>query len=197
MEGVSRKNQAVPRFDLCCRDFRLLRLFRYIPLHFDDMAIATINPATGELLRSFDPLTEEALDEKLQLAVTAFSQYRSLPIEARAQLMRKAAELLETEKESLGQLMTIEMGKPIRAAIEEAAKCAWACRYYADNAADLLADEPVETSASSSYIKYQPIGPVLAIMPWKCPWWQVCRFIAQAMSVFLNMRRTCRSAHSR
>ena len=145
------------------------------------MTIATTNPATGEVLRAFDAISEDVLDQKLALAASTFVQYRKVALDERARMMLRAAELLESEKEPLGRLMTLEMGKPIRAAIEEAAKCAWACRYYAENAPALLADEEIATSASSSYIKYQPLGPVLAIMPWNFPFWQVFRFIAPAL----------------
>jgi succinate-semialdehyde dehydrogenase / glutarate-semialdehyde dehydrogenase len=145
------------------------------------MAIATINPATGEVLRSFDPLTEEVLDLKLALAASSFIRYRAVSLEERARLMLRAADLLEAEKEALGRLMTIEMGKPLRAAIEEAVKCAWGCRYYAENAGAFLADQQIVTNASASYIKYQPIGPVLAVMPWNFPFWQVFRFVAPAL----------------
>jgi succinate-semialdehyde dehydrogenase/glutarate-semialdehyde dehydrogenase len=145
------------------------------------MPIATINPATGELLRSFAPLSEAILEQKLALAASSFVQYRKSTLADRSRLMLRAAELLDAEKETLGRLMTTEMGKPIRAAIEEAAKCAWACRYYAENAPALLSDEEIATNASASYIKYQPLGPILAIMPWNFPFWQVFRFVAPAL----------------
>src|SRR5262245_1732942 len=99
------------------------------------MAIVSINPATGETLRSFDALTESQIKEKLKFAVDAFSSYRQTSFEKRARMMTRAAEILESEKEGFGSLMTMEMGKPLRAAIEEAAKCAWGCRFYAENAA--------------------------------------------------------------
>ena len=145
------------------------------------MGIATINPATGETIRTFDALGEGALEEKLALATETFQTYRQTSIEERARSMTKAAEILEEEKDAFGRLMTLEMGKPLRAAVEEASKCAWACRFYADNAAALLADESIATAATSSYITYQPIGPVLAIMPWNFPFWQVFRFAVPAL----------------
>jgi succinate-semialdehyde dehydrogenase/glutarate-semialdehyde dehydrogenase len=145
------------------------------------MAIASINPATGELLKSFEPLTDDQLAGKLQLAATTYTTFRETSFAYRAERMIRAAEILEAEKDILGRLMTLEMGKPIRAAIDEAVKSAWACRYYAEHAERFLADEIVETSASSSYIRYQAIGPVLAIMPWNYPLWQVVRFVAPAL----------------
>jgi succinate-semialdehyde dehydrogenase/glutarate-semialdehyde dehydrogenase len=143
--------------------------------------IATINPATGELLRKFDPLSDAQLDEKIGRAAAAFRAYRRTTFADRAQKMLRAAEILETEKEDFGRLMTVEMGKPLKAAIEEAAKCAWVCRHYAETAANLLADEEVKTNATRSFIRYQPVGPVLAIMPWNFPFWQVFRFAAPAL----------------
>ncbi|MCU1296619.1 MAG: Succinate-semialdehyde dehydrogenase [Acidobacteriaceae bacterium] len=145
------------------------------------MAIASINPATGEVLRTFEPLSDPQIEEKLQRATAAFTKHRVLPFKDRAAKMRKAAEILENEKEALGRLMTAEMGKPLQSAIDEAVKCAWACRYYAENAERFLADEIVETTASKSYIRYQPIGAILAVMPWNYPFWQVVRFVAPAL----------------
>jgi succinate-semialdehyde dehydrogenase / glutarate-semialdehyde dehydrogenase len=145
------------------------------------MAIATINPATGELLKLFEPLSDAQIEEKLQRAADAFSKYRKVSFAERAQMTLKAAEILETEKETFGRLMTTEMGKPFRAAVDEAAKCAWACRYYAENAERFLADEVIETAATRSFIRYQPLGPILAVMPWNFPFWQVIRFAAPAL----------------
>jgi succinate-semialdehyde dehydrogenase/glutarate-semialdehyde dehydrogenase len=145
------------------------------------MAIASINPATGQLLKTFEPLSDSQIDQKLQRATDAFAQHRKLPFAERARMMTKVAEILEGEKESLGRIMTLEMGKPIRSAVDEAAKCAWACRYYAENAERFLADKPVETTATRSYVRYQPLGPILAIMPWNYPFWQVMRFVAPAL----------------
>jgi succinate-semialdehyde dehydrogenase / glutarate-semialdehyde dehydrogenase len=145
------------------------------------MAIATINPATAEMLRSFDPLTEMEIESKLERATEAFRFYRRMPFPERARLMIRAAEILETGSEDFGRLMTVEMGKPVRAAVEEVAKCGRACRYYAENAERFLADEAVTTNATRSFVHYQPIGPVLAIMPWNFPFWQVFRFAAPAL----------------
>ncbi len=145
------------------------------------MAITSINPATGQVLRSFEPLSEGQIEAKLARAAETFRQYRHMPFAERAQRMRRAAEILETEKDRLGRLMTAEMGKPLKAAIAEAEKCAWACRYYAENAERFLADEDVPTNAARSYIHYQPLGPILAVMPWNFPFWQVFRFAAPAL----------------
>jgi succinate-semialdehyde dehydrogenase/glutarate-semialdehyde dehydrogenase len=145
------------------------------------MAIATINPATGELIRSFEALTDAQIEKKLQLAAETFRSYKSIPYSKRAEMLVRAAEILDNEKESFGRVMTLEMGKPIRAAVDEAAKCAVGCRYYAEHAERFLADEIVETSAARSFIRYQPLGPVLAVMPWNFPFWQVFRFAAPAL----------------
>jgi len=145
------------------------------------MAIASINPATGETLRTFEPLSEDQLEEKLERAAETFRSYRRTPFAERARLMTRAADVLEEDKDRFGRLMTTEMGKPLGAAVGEAVKCAWACRYCAQHAERLLADEIVRTSASRSYVHYQPLGPVLAVMPWNFPFWQVFRFAAPAL----------------
>src|SRR5882724_13067894 len=145
------------------------------------MPIATINPATGETLRTFTPLTPDQLEARLECAASAYLKHRRTSFAERRRLMLKAAEILETEKEAFGRLMVTEMGKTLQAAIEEAAKCALGCRYYAEHAERFLADEVVETSASKSWVAYQPIGPVLAVMPWNFPFWQVFRFAAPAL----------------
>src|SRR5467141_225220 len=145
------------------------------------MAIATINPATGQVLRTFEALSDAQIEVKLQKAADTFLTYRKVPFAARARMMLKAAAILEGEKEIFGRMMTTEMGKTFRSAVDEAAKCAWVCRYYAENAERFLADEVVETTASRSYIRYQPLGAVLAVMPWNFPFWQVLRFAAPAL----------------
>ena len=145
------------------------------------MAIATINPATGELLKTFEPLLDSQIDEKLQLASDAFAKYRRMPFAERARMMVRAADILDSEKETFARTMTLEMGKPFRAAVDEAVKCAWACRYYAENAERFLADEVIATAATRSYIRFQPLGPILAVMPWNFPFWQVIRFAAPAL----------------
>jgi succinate-semialdehyde dehydrogenase / glutarate-semialdehyde dehydrogenase len=145
------------------------------------MPIATINPATGQTVRHFEPLTADQLEAKLQCAEDAYRRHRRTSFAERSRMMLKAADILEGEKEAFGRLMVTEMGKPLKSAVEEAAKSAWGCRYYAENAERLLADEEVKTTASRSYITWQPIGPVLAIMPWNFPFWQVFRFAAPAL----------------
>ena len=145
------------------------------------MPIATINPTTGECLRSFDPLSEAELARKLQNAACGFAKYRRTSFEARAFLMMSAAEILESEQDDCARLMTLEMGKPLRAAAAEVAKCVTTIRYYAENAERFLADEVVETGAGRSFIRYLPLGPILAVMPWNYPFWQVIRFLAPAL----------------
>ncbi|MBI4809890.1 MAG: NAD-dependent succinate-semialdehyde dehydrogenase [Ignavibacteriales bacterium] len=145
------------------------------------MPIASINPATGETLKTFEQLSIGEVEKKLELASSTFKSYRKTAFQERAEKMHKVADILEQEKTQLGRIMTNEMGKPLWAAAEEAAKCAWVCRYYADNAERFLADEIVQTKASKSYIHYQPLGPILAVMPWNFPFWQVFRFAAPAL----------------
>jgi succinate-semialdehyde dehydrogenase/glutarate-semialdehyde dehydrogenase len=143
--------------------------------------IATVNPATGETVKVFEPHSDIQLEEKLQLAADTFRAYRNTTFEQRAQWLNTVAEVLEAEKQKLGRMMTIEMGKPIQGAISEAEKCAWVCRYYAENAKYHLADQMVSTNASKSFVHFQPLGPVLAVMPWNFPFWQVFRFAAPAL----------------
>ena len=145
------------------------------------MGIATINPATGETVSTIKSLTDEEIEKRLQRAVEAFAINRRRSFADRASRMRKAADLLESRAEEYGRLITLEMGKPLKAAVAEVEKCAWACRYYADNAERQLADEVIETDADESYVRYQPLGPVLAVMPWNFPFWQVFRFAAPAL----------------
>ena len=145
------------------------------------MPIATINPATGETLETFQPLSTSEIEQKLELAVTTFRCERKTPFAERARRMLKAAQILERDKEKFARLMTLEMGKPYKAAVAEALKCTTACRYYAENAEQILADEVIETGAKKTFIRYRPIGPVLAIMPWNFPFWQVIRFAAPAL----------------
>jgi succinate-semialdehyde dehydrogenase/glutarate-semialdehyde dehydrogenase len=143
--------------------------------------IASINPATGAVWRTFEPLTEGQIEDKLGRAAAAYQAYRRTSFAERARWLKAAAGILESEKDRLGRVMTLEMGKPIGGARAEAAKCAAACRYYVEHGERLLADEPLEAGAGRSFIRYQPIGPVLAVMPWNFPFWQVFRFAAPAL----------------
>jgi succinate-semialdehyde dehydrogenase/glutarate-semialdehyde dehydrogenase len=151
------------------------------------MAIATVNPATGQTLRSFEPYTDAAVEQRLARAAQTFAQYRLTDFGRRAQLMHRAAELLDADQETIARLMTTEMGKPLTAARAEAAKCAKAMRWYADHAPALLADEHpapadvVDAGASRAWVRYRPMGVVLAVMPWNFPLWQVVRFAAPAL----------------
>jgi succinate-semialdehyde dehydrogenase/glutarate-semialdehyde dehydrogenase len=145
------------------------------------MAIASINPATGETLKTFEPLSHQQLNEKLQRAHETFQTYQRTGFAERVPLMSRAAEILESEKRDFARVMTLEMGKPISAAVQEAEKCAWVCRYYAENAEQHLADQIVETNATKSYVHFQPLGVVLAVMPWNFPFWQVFRFAAPGL----------------
>jgi succinate-semialdehyde dehydrogenase/glutarate-semialdehyde dehydrogenase len=145
------------------------------------MAIATINPATGEIIKEFEPLTEAAIAQKIELAQRTFESYRYTSMEQRAAWLTAAADLLDANKETYGKLMTLEMGKPIAAAIAEVEKCAWVCRFYAEHAAEFLQDTLIETDASHSFVHYQPLGIILAVMPWNFPFWQVFRFAAPAL----------------
>jgi succinate-semialdehyde dehydrogenase / glutarate-semialdehyde dehydrogenase len=145
------------------------------------MAIATVNPATGEEIKTFDALTAEEIGGKLGLAAETFREYRNTSFAERSRMLLRAAEILEDEAEELGRLMTGEMGKTLAAATAEAQKCARGCRYYAEHAEAMLADEPVELEGARAFVRYQPLGPVLAVMPWNFPFWQVFRFAAPAL----------------
>jgi len=145
------------------------------------MAFVSRNPATGNVIDRFDAHADAEVDARLDRAVSAFGVQRRRSLSARAERLRQAAELLEDGARTFGELMTREMGKPLSQARAEAEKCAWVCRYYADHGADFLADEPVDTSAAKSVVAYEPLGPVLAVMPWNFPFWQVFRFSAPAL----------------
>ena len=146
------------------------------------MAIATINPTTGETLRTFAPLTATEVEDRLAAAASAYRRHRRSTFADRRRMMLEAARILDAEKEAFGRLMVTEMGKPLKAGVDEAAKCAWGCRYYAEHAERFLADERVRDRRDAQLrSRYQPIGPVLAIMPWNFPFWQVFRFAAPAL----------------
>ncbi|MGC4958225.1 NADP-dependent succinic semialdehyde dehydrogenase [Actinomadura citrea] len=147
--------------------------------------IATTNPATGEVEKTFDALTDEEVDRRVARAADTFASYRSVPLERRAEWMNAAADVLDREADQIGAMLTTEMGKTHKAAVAEAHKCAKACRYYAEHAAEFLADrrpaDPADVDARDAYVRYQPLGPVLAVMPWNFPLWQVIRFAAPAL----------------
>ena len=145
------------------------------------MSIESINPATNKLLRSFEALTPEAARQKIALADDAFRAHANVPLEHRALWMRKLAAILEQETRDLATLITLEMGKPLEAARFEILKCADVCRYYADHTARILAPESVPTEPNYSYVRWEPLGIVLAVMPWNFPFWQVFRFLAPAL----------------
>jgi succinate-semialdehyde dehydrogenase / glutarate-semialdehyde dehydrogenase len=151
------------------------------------MPIATVNPANGETLKTYESMGEEEIERRLQLAEATFRTYRTSSSAERADLLGRAADLLEEDQDDIGRTMTTEMGKPLKQARAEAAKCAKAMRWYAANAEALLADEePAESDARDSgaarvRVRYRPLGPVLAVMPWNFPLWQVIRFAAPAL----------------
>jgi succinate-semialdehyde dehydrogenase / glutarate-semialdehyde dehydrogenase len=145
------------------------------------MAIATTNPATGEVIKTFQPLSDAEIEQKIRLAVATFHAERKTPFAERARRMRKASDILERDKDKFAHLMTLEMGKPYKAAVAESVKCTTGCRYYAEHAEQILADEVIETGAKKSFVRYLPIGPILAVMPWNFPFWQVIRFAAPAL----------------
>jgi succinate-semialdehyde dehydrogenase/glutarate-semialdehyde dehydrogenase len=145
------------------------------------MAIASINPATGEGLKEFASFDDSEIEKRLQRAERAFAAYRRVPFAKRTQLMMAAASLLHRGKEEFARIITLEMGKLFRAAMEEVEKCVRGCRFYAENGERFLGDEAAQTDAARSYVRYQPLGPVLAIMPWNFPFWQVFRFAAPAL----------------
>jgi len=145
------------------------------------MAIASINPATGERLKEFSAFSDAEIEKRLEQAERAFNQHRREPFANRAQLVLGAAALLEHEKDKFARIATLEMGKLFRAAVEEIEKCARCCRFYAENAERFLEDELAQTGAGRSYVRYEPLGPILAVMPWNFPFWQVIRFAVPAL----------------
>src|SRR3984957_15806133 len=147
------------------------------------MPFATTNPATGQIEKTFDTHTPAEVEALIQRAVVAFGEYRHTPFAKRALHLITAAELLEGEVPDAARILTTEMGKTFASARGEVSKCALGLRWFAEHAEALLADEPIATGASRSYVHYQPIGPVLAIMPWNFPMWQVVRFAAPALMV--------------
>ena len=145
------------------------------------MAIASVNPATGEVIRTFEALQDAAIDAAIARSERALRVNRARGFHERGIRMRKTAEILENRQTELGRLMTTEMGKPVKAAVAEVVKCANTCRYYAEHAEGYLADEHVKTEAQETFIRYEPMGTILAVMPWNFPFWQVFRFAAPAL----------------
>jgi len=145
------------------------------------VTIRSVNPTTGEVIESFEELPAEGVEEALDRAVAAFARQKMTSLEQRSHWLVAAADLLDAEKQAWARLATEEMGKTLDSAVAEVEKCAWVCRYYAEHAASILADEPVQTEAKQSYVRHLPIGPILAVMPWNFPYWQVFRFAAPAI----------------
>jgi succinate-semialdehyde dehydrogenase/glutarate-semialdehyde dehydrogenase len=145
------------------------------------MSIQSVNPATGEVLETFAETSAHELERILATAHAAFTEWRHTPFGTRAPLMRKAAEVLRARKAESARTMALEMGKPIVQGESEIDKCAWACEFYAEHAEAMLAEQPRQTDARHSYVRFDPLGPVLAVMPWNFPFWQVFRFAAPAL----------------
>ncbi|MBL1213417.1 MAG: NAD-dependent succinate-semialdehyde dehydrogenase [Ignavibacteriae bacterium] len=145
------------------------------------MAIQTINPATGEVVKTFGEFSDEKVNQIIDEANEAFIKWRETPFSFRKTLMLNAAKELKINKKKYADVLTLEMGKPIKQALSEVEKCAWVCEYYAENAEDILSKEVIKSDASESYVRFDPVGIVLAIMPWNFPYWQVFRFAAPAL----------------
>ena len=145
------------------------------------MAIASVNPATLETLKTFEALDPATIEKKVAAAAAAFEAGRATPMRVRSEWLTAAADVLDSDKRRFAELAVIEMGKPIRQAIAEVEKCAWVCRYYAEHAASMLAEERIATDAADSFVRFDPLGVVLAVMPWNFPYWQVFRFAAPAL----------------
>src|SRR6266705_5455847 len=145
------------------------------------MPIASSNPATGEKLKEFSAFDDAEIEKRLSRAENAFRKYRRTTFTKRSELLHAVTELLFQEKKKFAEIITLEMGKLFRDSIAEIEKCARGCQFYAENGERFLEDEAAQTDAAESYVQYQPLGPVLAIMPWNFPFWQVFRFAAPAL----------------
>src|SRR5579859_6640477 len=145
------------------------------------MSIQSLNPATEEVLETFELFSAKQIDEALAAAHAAFRSWRETSIAERSTLFQRVAAYLRTHKIELARIASLEMGKPISESEAEVEKCAWNCDYYAEHAQSFLADEEVETGATKSYVAFQPLGVILALMPWNFPYWQVFRFAAPAL----------------
>lgn len=145
------------------------------------MAITSVNPATGESIETYATLSAKELGEAIEASSEAFEQWRRTSFDERASAVRRVAGMLRERADELARLMALEMGKPITGGRAESEKCAWVCDYYAEHAEGFLAPEPVATDASHSFVAFRPLGPILAVMPWNFPFWQVFRFAAPAL----------------
>ncbi|WP_300378620.1 NAD-dependent succinate-semialdehyde dehydrogenase [Henriciella sp.] len=145
------------------------------------MSVQSVNPATEDVIETFEPHSDVDIDHALAAAEERFNIWRLTSFKERAGLLEKAAEVLEERKDELARHMTLEMGKPLTQAVGEVQKCAWVCRHYAEHGEKYLADEPIKTDSSHAYVRHLPLGPVLAVMPWNFPFWQVFRFAAPAL----------------
>ena len=145
------------------------------------MSIASVNPATGEQLKEFSAFDDGEIAKRLERSDNAFNQYRRTILSERSELLENVTELLFEKKKDFAEIITLEMGKLLRDSISEIEKCARGCRFYGENGARFLEEEPAQTDAAESYVQYQPLGPVLAVMPWNFPFWQVFRFAAPAL----------------
>src|SRR4029450_11860820 len=143
--------------------------------------IQSINPATGEVLETFPTSSPQDIERSVATAHAAFLEWRDVGFATRAESMRKAAALLRGRKDEYARTMALEMGKPVTQGEAEVDKCAWTCEFYAEHAETMLAPQPRATDASKSYVRFDPLGPVLAIMPWNFPFWQVFRFAVPAL----------------
>ena len=141
----------------------------------------TVNPTTGKVIEEYELMDDVELDSIINKAAVAQNDWKELSFDQRAEYLNRIADILRDRKEGLGELMATEMGKPLAQGVSEAEKCAWVCEYYAENAASFLENETIETDASISYVTYNPLGTVLAIMPWNFPFWQLFRFAAPAL----------------
>lgn len=145
------------------------------------MSVQSVNPANEEVIETFEPHNDVDIEHRVAAAAEAYTHWRLTSFDKRADLLRAAASVLEDRKETLARQMVMEMGKPLAQATGEVEKCAWVCRHYAENGEAYLADETIKTDAKSAYVHHLPIGPVLAVMPWNFPLWQVFRFAAPAL----------------
>lgn len=145
------------------------------------MSILSINPVNGSIIKNYEEDTADAIDQKIDQVHQAWSNYKEIDFTTRSSLLLRASKILNERKDQLAELMALEMGKPLKAGVAEILKCASVCEYYAKNGATFLADQIIKTDASKSYVSFQPIGVVLAIMPWNFPFWQVFRFLAPAL----------------